>query len=64
LDNFATNIGQLINLGKCSVLFGTSCIVNICVEVFEALQVTQEVLESKYLGLPTPEGRMSKEQVS
>jgi hypothetical protein len=64
LDNCATNIGQLINLGKCFVLFGTSCTSNICVEVVEALHVTQEVFESKYLGVPTPEVRMSKEKVS
>jgi hypothetical protein len=28
--------------------------------VKQVLQVTQEIFEPKYLGLPTPEGRMSK----
>jgi hypothetical protein len=29
-------------------------------EVKHQLQVTQETFEAKYLGLPTPEGRISK----
>ncbi|KAK1644352.1 hypothetical protein QYE76_062157 [Lolium multiflorum] len=39
-------------------MFGDSCPMNRRTEVKEALQVTQELFEKKYLGLPTPEGRM------
>jgi hypothetical protein len=60
LDLYATSTGQLINPGKCSILFGEACPIINRAEVKEVLQVTQENFESKYLGLPTPEGRMSK----
>ncbi|KAK1660876.1 hypothetical protein QYE76_049035 [Lolium multiflorum] len=58
LDTYASSTGQLINPGKCSVMFGDSCPMNRRTEVKEALQITQELFEKKYLGLPTPEGRM------
>ncbi len=41
-------------------MFGDSCPLNQRVEVKAALEVTQESFEAKYLGLPTPEGRMTK----
>ena len=41
-------------------MFGDSCPLNQRVEVKDALEVTQESFEAKYLGLPTPEGRMTK----
>jgi hypothetical protein len=59
LETYATNTGQLINPSKCSVMFGNSCPVETHVEVRTVLGVTQETFEAKYLGLPTPEGRMS-----
>jgi hypothetical protein len=40
-------------------MFGNSCPLESRTAVKDALQVTQETFESKYLGLPTPEGRMS-----
>jgi hypothetical protein len=60
LDTYASSTGQLINPGKCSIMFGESCSPTSRLEVKNALQVTQETFETKYLGLPTPEGRMSK----
>jgi hypothetical protein len=57
-DMYASSTGQLINPGKCSIMFGDSCPLQLRVEVKEALQVTQESFETKYLGLPTPDGRM------
>jgi hypothetical protein len=60
LDTYASSTGQLINPGKCSIMFGESCSPASRLEVKNALQVTQETFETKYLGLPTPEGRMSK----
>jgi hypothetical protein len=49
---------RVINPGKCSIMFGDSCPMQLRGEVKEALQVTQESFETKYLGLPTPDGRM------
>ena len=60
LDRYANSTGQLINPSKCSILFGDSCNQETRDEVKQILHVTQETFESKYLGLPTPEGRMSK----
>jgi hypothetical protein len=59
LNTYANSTGQLINPGKCSILFGESCGVATREEVKQVLQVTQETFETKYLGLPTPEGRMN-----
>jgi hypothetical protein len=58
LDLYATSTGQLINPNKCSIMFGNSCPVERRAEVKTILQVSQETFEAKYLGLPTPEGRM------
>jgi hypothetical protein len=56
---YASSMGQLINPRKCSILFGNSCPLQIRVDVKNALQVTQETFETKYLGLPMLEGRMN-----
>jgi hypothetical protein len=58
LDTYASSTGQLINPGKCSIMFGNACPTPIRQEVKGVLQVTQEEFETKYLGLPMPEGRM------
>lgn len=52
--------GQLINPTKCSIMFGKSCPQNQQESVRDSLQVQLSTFEEKYLGLPTPEGRMSK----
>jgi hypothetical protein len=59
LNLYASSTGQLINPNKCSIMFGNSCSLESRTAVKEALQVTQETFEAKYLGLPTPEGRMN-----
>lgn len=60
LDVYATGTGQLINPSKCSILFSASCPAENQVIVRDVLQVEQQAFESKYLGLPTPDGRMHK----
>jgi hypothetical protein len=60
LDVYTSSTGQLINPDKCSILFGESCSLLRRTEIKQQLQVTQETFETKYLGLPTPEGRISK----
>lgn len=52
--------GQCLNPGKCSLLFRTACPSVLQEQVRDVLGVTSMVFEEKYLGLPTPEGRMSK----
>jgi hypothetical protein len=60
LDTYASSTGQLINPSKCSLLFGDSCPTDIKEVVRQILNVTSSVFEEKYLGLPTPHGRMSR----
>jgi hypothetical protein len=60
LDTYAMSTGELINPAKCSIMFGDSCPIGRRIEIKSCLQVTQENFETKYLGLPTPEGRMHK----
>lgn len=52
--------GQFINLEKCSILFGPRCREDNKHAVMQTLQVQMVGFEEKYLGLPTPSGRMSK----
>ncbi|XP_073351694.1 uncharacterized protein [Aegilops tauschii subsp. strangulata] len=52
--------GQLINPAKCSIMFGRACSENDQNSVRAELQVQLSTFEEKYLGLPTPDGRMSK----
>jgi ribonuclease HI len=60
LETYANATGQLINRSKCSILFGTHCPAGLQEEVKEALHVQADAFEEKYLGLPTPDGRMHK----
>ena len=60
LDMYASSTGQSINLNKCSILFGHACPEAAQDVVRTVLEVTKAEFEEKYLGLPTPEGRMSK----
>jgi hypothetical protein len=59
LEIYALSTGQLINPNKCSIMFGDSCPTEIRDTVKDILNVSQEAFEKKYLGLPTPEGRMT-----
>jgi hypothetical protein len=60
LNTYEAGTGQLINPAKCSIMFSTSCPETSQALVRSALGVVQQVFEEKYLGLPTPEGRMHK----
>jgi hypothetical protein len=60
LDMFAKATGQLINRAKCSVIFCDSCPEERKIAVKAALQVQEDAFEDKYLGLPTPAGRMHR----
>jgi hypothetical protein len=60
LASFERGSGQLISAGKCSILFGDSCPAQHQAYVRNILEVVREEFEDKYLGFPTPEGRMKK----
>jgi hypothetical protein len=47
---------------KCSMMFGSKCTPQNRSKVLDMLNVTNTVGERKYLGLPTPEGRMNKDK--
>jgi hypothetical protein len=58
---FEKGTGQQINPSKCSLMFGAACEASDKSRVIEILQVQTIALEEKYLGLPTPQGRMGKD---
>jgi hypothetical protein len=60
LDTYAAGTGQVINPSKCSILFSASCPQYTQVQVRQILGVEHQTFEAKYLGLPTPDGRMNK----
>jgi hypothetical protein len=62
LRKYEKGTGQLINPGKCTMLFGSDCS-QVCKDrVMEVLQVASVASEDKYLGLPMPHGRMNGEK--
>lgn len=63
ISRYANATGQLINPQKCSIQFGESCPSNVQQEIRQVLEVVQEEFEAKYLGLPTPDGRMHKGKI-
>lgn len=62
LNLYERSTGQLINPTKCSLLFSAFCQDARQEEIRRALQIVQTTFEEKYLGLPTPEGRMKSEK--
>jgi hypothetical protein len=62
IEEYASSMGQLINPAKCSIFFGDSCPNATREAVKEVLYVQHEAFDAKYLGLPTPHGRMNKEK--
>jgi hypothetical protein len=58
LKIFQRCTGQLLSPSKCSIMFSSICPEAIQLEVKSTLSVTTTTFEEKYLGLPTPEGRM------
>lgn len=60
LASYESATGQLLNANKCSILFGSACPTNVQDEVRAILGVVNVNFEERYLGLPTPNGRMTK----
>lgn len=60
LDAYELATGQSLNYDKCCIFFGSACPATVQEHVRPILHVTTSCFEEKYLGLPTPEGRMSK----
>ena len=60
LQDYALGTGQLINPTKCSMLFSTATPVEVQNSISNTLQLVNASLEDKYLGFPTPDGRMCK----
>jgi hypothetical protein len=62
VDTYASCTGQLINLAKCSMLFNKNGSADTQMQVKQVLGVELASFEPKYLGLPTPSGRMRKDR--
>lgn len=60
LDLYGNATGQGLNFSKCSIMFGDACPMANQDDVRAVLNITMQVFEEKYLGLPIPEGRMPK----
>jgi hypothetical protein len=58
LDKYEQSTGQLVSLGKCSVLYGDQCSLETQAQLKQILKYDTTCFEEKYLGLPVPEGRM------
>ena len=62
LNAYTAATGQLLNPAKCSILFGESCPIIRQHEVRAMLQVDTIKFEERYLGLPTIDGRVTKDK--
>lgn len=60
LSSYAASTGQFINPAKCSIMFGDATPTLLQDSIKVVLQVANNGFEDKYLGFPTPEGRVSK----
>jgi hypothetical protein len=60
LDKYELSTGQMVSLGKCSIMYGDQCPANVQTEIRDILRYDTNCFEEKYLGLPVPEGRMMK----
>lgn len=60
LASYASAIGQLINPAKCSILFGEATPTDTRDTIKNTLQIFNSGFDDRYLGFPTPKGRMSK----
>jgi hypothetical protein len=58
LNLFQRGMGQLLSPSKCSILFSYACPTQDQVLIKSILGVDASGFEEKYLGLPTPQGRM------
>jgi hypothetical protein len=62
LDKYCIGTWQLINFDKCLILFNAKQEQTTMEGVKVQLNVHRSTFEAKYLGLPTPEGRMKAEK--
>lgn len=60
LDDYAVGTSQFINPAKCSMLIDDITPASVHAEIRSTLQIVGNGFEDKYLGFPTPEGRMNK----
>jgi ribonuclease HI len=60
LDRYEKGTGQLVSLGKCSIMYGRRVPDHVQAEIKQILRYDTESFEEKYLGLPIPEGQMRK----
>jgi hypothetical protein len=60
LDAYGKATVQLINHAKCSVMSSPGCPASRQEEIRTTLQIQKPEFENKYLGLPTPKGRLNK----
>jgi len=58
LQSFERCTCQQINPAKCSVMFSEKCSNELQAQVRNILHIDRAVFDAKYLGLPTPFGRM------
>jgi hypothetical protein len=58
LKLFQRCTGQLLSPSKCSILFSSACPMAIQSEIKSILGISSSTFEEKYLGFPTPDGRM------
>ena len=62
LDRYCKGTGQLINPDKCSIFFNANQDQAVVDDVRSQLNVGSVTFEAKYLGLPTPEGRLKADK--
>lgn len=60
LNEYALGTGQLVNSNKCSILFDDTSPAETQDAIKNLLQIVCHNFEDKYLGFPTPEGRLNK----
>jgi hypothetical protein len=60
LDKYEKATGQMVSLGKCSILYGDRVPVASQDDIKALLKYDTLCFEDKYLGLPVPEGRLKR----
>ena len=61
LDTYSDGSGQLVNRDKSAVFFSSNCTDQMKAEIRQGLQIEQEALAEKYLGLPTAVGHSTSQ---
>jgi hypothetical protein len=62
LEKYCRGTGQSINFDKCSILLNAKQDPEVVEEMQTRLNIHKVAFEAKYLGLPTPDGRMKAER--